>query len=41
MGKRKEGMARSEKQSDVIQNRLTGILRRSECLMVKFYVLLK
>jgi hypothetical protein len=31
-------MARSEKQSDEIQKRVTGILRRGECSTAKFYV---
>jgi hypothetical protein len=38
MGESKERMARSEKRSDGIQNRVTGILRRGECSTVKFYV---
>jgi hypothetical protein len=37
-GERKERMERSEKRSDGIQNRVTGILRRGECSTVKFYV---
>jgi hypothetical protein len=38
MGESKERMARSEKRSDGIQKRVTGILRRGECSTVKFYV---
>jgi hypothetical protein len=38
-GESKERMARSENQSDGIQKRVSGILKRGECSMVKFYVL--
>jgi hypothetical protein len=38
MGESKERMASSEKRLDGIQNRVTGILRRGECSMVKLYV---
>jgi hypothetical protein len=34
----KERMESSEKRSDEIQKRVTGILRTGECCTVKFYV---
>jgi hypothetical protein len=38
MGESKERMERSEKRSDEIEKRVTGILRRGECSTIKFYV---
>jgi hypothetical protein len=38
MEESKERMERSEKKSDEIQKRVTGILRRGECSTIKFYV---